>query len=121
MFGFPSFFFNLAVGDALKSAIKRQAEYYFSKQNLSSDTYLLSLMDSEFFVPINVIANFGKLKALTTDLGLIVEALKQSEEVVLDESASKVRPKLQQKRSTLILRDIPKETPIEVRMWNAHV
>lgn len=100
-------------GAALKEAIKRQAEYYFSKQNLASDTYLLSLMDSEFYVPVGVIANFGKLKALTSDVSLIVEVLKESDQVVLDESASKVRPHLQQKRSTLILRDIPKETPLE--------
>lgn len=100
-------------GAALKDAIKRQAEYYFSQQNLSSDTYLLSLMDSEFYVPLSVIANFGKLKALTSDVSLITEVLKESDQVVLDESASKVRPKAQQKRSTLILRDIPTETPLE--------
>lgn len=39
----------------LYEAIKRQIEYYFSKENLQSDAYLQSQMDASMCVPISVI------------------------------------------------------------------
>lgn len=61
---------------SLKMALKQQLEYYFSKENLSRDSYLLSQMDSEQFVPIVTIANFEQVKKLTRDLHLVIEVLK---------------------------------------------
>jgi hypothetical protein len=60
----------------LRQALQQQLEYYFSKENLSRDTYLISQMDSEQYVPIATIANFEQVKKLTRDLSLVVNVLK---------------------------------------------
>jgi len=39
----------------LIDAVKKQVEYYFSKENLLSDPYLTSQMDAQMCVPINVV------------------------------------------------------------------
>lgn len=39
----------------LLEAVKKQVEYYFSKENLQSDAYLTSQMDAQMTVPIAVV------------------------------------------------------------------
>lgn len=51
------FFDNIIGGDALSSALCTQIEFYFSKENLARDPYLVSQMDAQLFVPISVIAS----------------------------------------------------------------
>jgi la-related protein 4 len=68
-------------------------------------------MDKDQFVPIRVVANFNQVKRLTEDFNLIVEVLRDSENVQVDSTGEKVRPTSQ--RSTLILREIPETTPLE--------
>eukprot|EP00122_Pirum_gemmata_P012513 Pgem_evm1s11634 len=46
--------------EILKNSLKHQVEYYFSRQNLAQDAYLLSQMDSNMYVSIYVICNFKK-------------------------------------------------------------
>ncbi|ULU11713.1 hypothetical protein L3Y34_015251 [Caenorhabditis briggsae] len=91
----------------LRLQLKNQLEYYFSRENLISDRYLKCQMDSEHFVPIAVVAGFPKIRRLTDDVDLIVEALKESMIVELDENCEKVRPI--SKRTTLIIREIPED------------
>uniref|UniRef100_A0A8C6Q4R0 La ribonucleoprotein 1, translational regulator n=1 Tax=Nothobranchius furzeri TaxID=105023 RepID=A0A8C6Q4R0_NOTFU len=67
--------------DLLKDYIKRQIEYYFSLDNLERDFFLRRKMDQEGFLPIGLIASFHRVQALTTDVNLIIEALKGSKEV----------------------------------------
>lgn len=95
--------------DGLKAALQQQLEYYFSKENLSRDPYLVSQMDSEQYVPIATIAGFEQVKKLTKDISLVVQVLKESPMVQVDESEEKVRP-ISEKRSILILREIPEST-----------
>jgi la-related protein 4 len=71
-------------------------------------------MNSELFVPISVLSGMNKMKALTTDVDLIMAALKQSQQLVVDEAQRLVRPNFKLQRNTLILRDIPSDTPLEV-------
>ena len=59
-------------------ALKTQLEYYFSRENLEQDNYLVSQMDADLYVPISVIANFKKVKNLTDDFNFIVDVLKES-------------------------------------------
>ncbi|KFD72099.1 hypothetical protein M514_00501 [Trichuris suis] len=94
--------------DELKFRLRSQLEYYFSRENLASDTYLRSQMDNDQYVPIRILANFNMVKKLSSDLDLIIEALRESPYVQVDESGEKVRPV--SKRSTLILRDVPDGT-----------
>lgn len=60
----------------LKAALQRQLEYYFSRENLVHDQYLLSQMDPDQFVPIWTIANFNQIKRLTTDVQLVTQVLR---------------------------------------------
>ncbi|XP_065160703.1 la-related protein 4 isoform X2 [Atheta coriaria] len=95
----------------LKQMLSQQLEYYFSRENLANDTYLLSQMDNDQYVPIWTVANFNQVKKLTKDLKLITEVLRESPNVQVDEEGVKVRPN--HKRCIVILREIPDNTPIE--------
>uniref|UniRef100_A0A8C5YE12 HTH La-type RNA-binding domain-containing protein n=1 Tax=Microcebus murinus TaxID=30608 RepID=A0A8C5YE12_MICMU len=86
-------------------------EFCFSRENLSKDLYLISQMDSDQFVPIWTVANMEEIKKLTTDPDLILEVLRSSPMVQVDEKGEKVRPS--HKHCIVILREIPETTPIE--------
>ncbi|XP_006168231.1 la-related protein 4 isoform X6 [Tupaia chinensis] len=95
----------------LKECLKKQLEFCFSRENLSKDLYLISQMDSDQFVPIWTVANMEEIKKLTTDPDLILEVLRSSPMVQVDEKGEKVRPS--HKRCIVILREIPETTPVE--------
>ncbi|XP_066250714.1 uncharacterized protein Larp4B isoform X2 [Euwallacea similis] len=95
----------------LKQMLSQQLEYYFSRENLANDTYLLSQMDNDQYVPIWTVANFNQVKKLTKDIKLITEVLRESPNVQVDEEGVKVRPN--HKRCIVILREIPDSTPLE--------
>ncbi|XP_062195934.1 la-related protein 1A-like isoform X2 [Phragmites australis] len=59
----------------LRSKILTQVEYYFSDANLEHDNFLKSLMDEHGWVPVSKVADFNRLKKMTTDIHLIVDAL----------------------------------------------
>lgn len=94
-------------GEQLKLAIMKQFEFYFSPENLANDPFLVSKMDAEKYVDLAVVAGFGKVKLLTEDVGLIVEALEPSLLVELDATKSKVRAvTVKPSRTTLALRQV---------------
>lgn len=95
----------------LKQMLSQQLEYYFSRENLANDAYLLSQMDNDQYVPIWTVANFNQVKKLTKDIKLITEVLRESPNVQVDEEGIKVRPN--HKRCIVILREIPDHTPLE--------
>uniref|UniRef100_UPI00398EB489 la-related protein 4-like n=1 Tax=Pristiophorus japonicus TaxID=55135 RepID=UPI00398EB489 len=68
-------------------------------------------MDSDHFVPIWTIANIEGIKQLTTNLQLILEVLRSSPMVQVDEKGERARPN--HKRCIIILREIPEATPLE--------
>eukprot|EP01135_Chromosphaera_perkinsii_P002930 Nk52_evm41s230 gene=Nk52_evmTU41s230 len=96
-------------GDELVQALKKQLEYYFSRENMSQDVYLVSQMNSDLYVPIATIAKFKMVRYLTEDMNLIIETLRSSSVVKVDETGTKVKPLVNLKRNTLILRDISSE------------
>ncbi|XP_042694202.1 la-related protein 4 isoform X1 [Centrocercus urophasianus] len=95
----------------IRECLRKQLEFCFSRENLSKDLYLMSQMDSDQFVPIWTIANMEGIKKLTTDMDLIVDVLRSSPMVQVDETGEKVRPN--HKRCIIILREIPETTPVE--------
>lgn len=104
---------SISVGDLLE-AVRKQVEYYFSKENLQSDRYLVSIMDANKAVDISAIMNFAKLKALTTDEQVLIKALEASSVCVVE--GGKIRATANVKsamRSTLILRDIPSDAHVD--------
>ncbi|KAK9063034.1 hypothetical protein SSX86_016904 [Deinandra increscens subsp. villosa] len=78
-----------AQAQALKISLRNQIEYYFSEQNLQSDQYLISLMDDHGWVPISTIAGFKRVKSMSTDIPLILDALQSSS--TLEVQGEKVR------------------------------
>jgi len=70
-------------------------DFYFGDSNYPKDQFLQreAAKDPEGYVPIASIATFNRLKALTTDFGLIAESLRDSEVVTLSEDHKKLKRK----------------------------
>ncbi|ORY06664.1 hypothetical protein BCR34DRAFT_32321 [Clohesyomyces aquaticus] len=62
----------------LIAMVTTQLEYYFSVENLCKDIFLRKHMDSKGFVYLGVIAEFNRIKQLTTDMELIRHVCYQS-------------------------------------------
>ncbi|KAG0447769.1 hypothetical protein HPP92_028183 [Vanilla planifolia] len=73
----------------LRANIVKQIEYYFSDENLQTDTFLLSLLDEQGWVPISKIADFNRVKKMTTNITLILDALLSSN--VIEVQGGKIR------------------------------
>eukprot|EP00501_MAST-03F_sp_TOSAG23-6_P000889 GSMAST32.ASY1.ANO1.925.1 assembled CDS len=98
-------------GAALLAALKKQVEFYFSRANLSVDAHLVSQMNADMQVPIYVISQFRKVRALTNDVALIAKSVKDSTIVTLDEASQTLKPAFSKpKRNKIILRDVPANT-----------
>ncbi|CAE7259159.1 Larp4B [Symbiodinium sp. KB8] len=93
-------------GDELLASVRTQIEHYFSKENLTQDQFLVSQMNAQFFVPLRVVADFARVRAMTTDLDVIRDALRTSSAVALDPTEGMVRPNIHSERTTIILREI---------------
>ncbi|KAL4096342.1 hypothetical protein PRIC1_009702 [Phytophthora ramorum] len=100
-------------GAELKEAIKSQVEFYFSRANLANDAYLVSQMNSQMYVPVEIIINFSKIKQLTDNTALLVEAMQDSTVCSLNSSKDAIKPNIKSERTTIILREIPSSTQPE--------
>ncbi|KAG9062034.1 La ribonucleoprotein domain member 1 [Linnemannia hyalina] len=70
--------------DEVKAFLLQQMEYYFSVENLCKDVYMRTQMDAQGFVPLSLVANFNRVKSLTTDHALIKETIKDSNVIELN-------------------------------------
>ncbi|CEO99507.1 hypothetical protein PBRA_007240 [Plasmodiophora brassicae] len=92
--------------------VQTQIEFYFSQQNLATDAYLRSQMDDSQYVDLAVIADFKKVKRFTDDMDDIIASIRRSKLLELDATGTKVRAAMKPaERTTIILRDIPSDTP----------
>ncbi|XP_054081106.1 la-related protein 1 isoform X2 [Zeugodacus cucurbitae] len=66
---------------SLKEAIMKQVEYYFSEENLTGDFFLRRKMDPDGSIPVTLIASFNRVMGLTSDVALIISAIKESEKL----------------------------------------
>jgi hypothetical protein len=101
-------------GQELLDALRKQLEFYFSVDNLKTDGFLVSRMDAQMCVPLGVIAQFAKVRALTSDEAAIVASVADS--AVCSVTPSGIRPNVKSERNTVILREIGSDTlPEKVR------
>ncbi|KAK7496535.1 hypothetical protein BaRGS_00012187, partial [Batillaria attramentaria] len=82
-------YFN-PVGET-RNFVKKQIEYYFSPENLEKDIFLRKRMDKQGWIPIVLVAGFPRVKSLTSDMSIIFDALKDSEEVELSGDFMSIR------------------------------
>ncbi|EFC39281.1 sjogren syndrome antigen B-like protein [Naegleria gruberi] len=73
--------------------IREQVEFYFSDSNLPKDKFLRSLVanNPEGYVELKTIASFNRMKQISTDMDLIVSALKKSSMLEIDAEGKLVR------------------------------
>jgi len=64
--------------------IQKQLEYYFSRQNMKNDEFLMKSMDDRGWVNIEVIAGFNRMKVLGATKELVVEAAFHSTLIEID-------------------------------------
>ncbi|GAM86113.1 hypothetical protein ANO11243_041230 [Dothideomycetidae sp. 11243] len=77
----PFPFHPSAERDLLTATVLNQIEYYFSVDNLLKDTFLRKQMDSQGWIFLQVVAQFNRLKQLTTDYEILKSACLQSSHV----------------------------------------
>lgn len=70
-----------------------QVEFYFSPDNLCRDTFLRSYMDEEGYVPIAFICNFPAVACFGAGLNDIIDCLRNSETLEIDDENETIRLK----------------------------
>lgn len=101
-------------GVALVNAVRKQVEFYFSKENLQHDPFLTSQMDAHMSVPIATVMKFAKMKALTQDESVLRQAVEGSTLSIVGDQNDRIKANLKPTgRSTIILREIPSDAPKE--------
>ncbi|XP_019854798.1 PREDICTED: la protein homolog isoform X2 [Amphimedon queenslandica] len=65
---------------ALLKKLQDQVEFYFSDANISKDRFLKQKMaeHAQGHIPVSLIASFNKMKSLTSDQSLVIEAMEKS-------------------------------------------
>ncbi|GFP94235.1 la-related protein 1a [Phtheirospermum japonicum] len=103
---------------ALRANIVKQIEYYFSDQNLETDPYLRSLMDSQGWIPISTIADFKRVKRMNADIPFILDALQASETIEIQGEKVRRRNEWSQwvsssdsKSTSIISNEIKEDSP----------
>jgi len=81
----------------LLESIRQQMEFYFGDQNFPNDVFLNKLLQldetGQGWVALKVVANFNKIKQLTTQLDVVRQALRYSPLIGLSEDGLYIRRK----------------------------
>ncbi|KAL5778256.1 hypothetical protein ACOSP7_011182 [Xanthoceras sorbifolium] len=91
--GSPGTMFVPVPEPPLPVMLVNQIDYYFSDANLIKDEYLKSNMDDQGWVPITLIAGFPRVKNLTNNIQLILDSLRTS--TVVEVQDDKVRRRIE--------------------------
>ncbi|KAJ0391668.1 hypothetical protein P43SY_011723 [Pythium insidiosum] len=70
---------------------KSQIEFYFSPENLVRDIFLRQHMDVDGFVPLAFVGSFQAVFSVHQDYPSLLEAMKYSQVIELDEENEKIR------------------------------
>lgn len=98
----------------MEEAVVRQIEFYLGRANLPTDYYLLQQMDVQYWVSVETLSLFPKMRRFGMSVERIAEVLAEiSTEIEVDRKRMVARPKYmvnEKRRSALILRDVPENT-----------
>ncbi|KAG9393491.1 La domain [Carpediemonas membranifera] len=87
-----------------------QIKFYFSRENLAKDMFMLSKMTPNMQLPIQIIFSFRRIQSITNDLALFVKALKACD-LFIDEEFMLVGPRVEiPKKKMLLMRQLPPST-----------
>jgi hypothetical protein len=77
----------------VENMVRFQVEYHFSDTNLAMDNYLVSRMheDKEYWVPVKIVCNLTKIRALTDKEDVVLNAIRKSDIVILNSDQTKVK------------------------------
>ncbi|KAK2640995.1 hypothetical protein Ddye_022758 [Dipteronia dyeriana] len=98
---------------SLKANIVKQIEYYFSDENLLNDHYLISLMDAQGWVPVSTIADFKRVKRMSTDIPYILDALQSSSTVEVQGDMIRRRDEWSKWIPTSSTAQTPQDQPVD--------
>ncbi|KAL3667728.1 hypothetical protein V7S43_007281 [Phytophthora oleae] len=70
---------------------KNQIEFYFTSDNLVRDIFLRQHMDVDGYVPLAFVGSFQAVYSVHQDYDSLLEAMKDSETIELDEENEKIR------------------------------
>jgi len=98
-------------GEALEDELRRQLEYFLSPEYLATDPDLVSQMNSDMSFPITTVATLTTFKV---DMDVLLKSISKSSSLTISDDGTKVTPNFKIQRNTIILRDIPSSTKVEV-------
>ena len=83
------------VSEELKQRVKSQIEYYFSDENLLKDSFLLKHINrnKQGYVSLKLVASLRKIKSLTKDWEVVLEAVTTSDLLDINAEKTKIRRK----------------------------
>ena len=61
--------------DQILAAVRQQVEYYFSVENLVKDVFLRSKMDKDGWIGLGVISGFNRIRMMTPEPAMVLEAI----------------------------------------------
>ena len=77
----------------LQDKIVKQVEWYFSDENLLKDSFLMKHINrnKQGYVSLKLVASLRKVKTLSKDWKVVLESLKHSKQLALNEDETKIR------------------------------
>ena len=83
----------VVVEPELREKIIQQVEWYFSDENLLKDSFLMKHINrnKQGFVSLKLVASLRKVKALTKDWQVVLQSIRGSTTLALNEEGTKVR------------------------------
>ncbi len=111
---------EVVVDSDLQEKIIKQVEWYFSDENLLKDSFLMKHINrnKQGYVSLKLVASLRKVKTLSKDWKVVLESLKHSNLLALNEEETKIRRKSPAPQvdfghiaKTLLITEYPQEEP----------
>jgi la-related protein 6 len=111
---------EMVVDSDLQEKIIKQVEWYFSDDNLLKDSFLMKHINrnKQGYISLKLVASLRKVKTLSKDWTVVLESLKHSSLLALNEEETKIRRKSPAPQvdfghiaKTLLITEYPQQQP----------